>query len=331
MSDKTSPYAPPSQMSPSGWALGLLLVTLACGEASTAGDDTGTGGTSSGGTSSSGAFAGESSAGGSDMGGSNMGGSDMGGSDTSDEPPACTTDFAFNSNGDVTVTGQPNLGRAQRARVLEIGVGVPPELENITVQDGPVEGWLRVVELNGGADDSDAGDAGAPDVLGIERLVLGPSELGQLPVAVGDEIEVSNESEAQGPFDYDQRTVIRQAGRTLLLRHYSTVGERMFGLIGGVLLAPGPLVCSAPVGAQPGSDARCADMNVHQLEVTVPSGPTAPGATATLDAGESKTIGDYRVIHGNTYQLVSPRVYAASGSCPAPSAGVVIVTVVLAP
>ena len=248
-------------------------------------------------------------------------------------------DYAFNAYGQVTFTGQGNLRGTQRVRVLELGVGVPPGLENIASENGPDQGWLRVVELHdeAGAASADGPDAGSADagpdavVLGTERFILGPLELGQLPLAIGDELEVSDESRAVDPFNYDQRIVIRQAGRTLLMRQYSTVGERMFGLIGGVLLARGALICSAPVGAQPDSDARCADMNVHDLEVTVPIGPSAPGgATATLGAGEEKTIGDYHVIHGNTYQIVPPSVYAYGKGCVS-NAGAVIVTVVFTP
>jgi hypothetical protein len=124
--------------------------------------------------------------------------------------------------------------------------------------------------------------------------------------------------------------VIRQAGRTLLLRHASTV--RTSGLVAGVALAFGPAECTTPIRRQSGSEARCADLDRHQLEVTVPIGPRAPGgATATVRSGQSKTIGDYRVFHGNTFITTTPEVYAYGIGCLTNTEQLVQVTVVLAP
>jgi hypothetical protein len=73
-------------------------------------------------------------------------------------------------------------------------------------------------------------------------------------------------------------------------------------------------------------------MHRHELEVTVPIGPSAPGgATASVGPGRSKKIGDYHVFHGNTYAFTPPAVYAYGTGCVSNDNRMVQVTVVLAP
>jgi hypothetical protein len=220
--------------------------------------------------------------------------------------PACTTesDAPFIP---LVVSG-PRSDEPQRVRVLERGVGLPSGMALPLATRADQLGWLRLREVTASvlvdAEASDAGprDAGSND--DPERILLGPREIAELPVAVGDELTLAEEHVRTGPgaFGEDHQRIVLQRDDQVVLYHQFGLG---LGADSGITLSRGDAICATRYPNSANSDDyRCAYIYYHELELTVPG-----GATATLMSGQAQTIGDYRAIHGSTtVQDFSPRL-----------------------
>ena len=258
-----------SLLAPEG-ALGVVLIALGCGSATEPTALPGTGGTGTGGT--------------------DTGGTGTGGELPPASAPACTD--ALVPFVSVYLPGGPvrdRVGAApHRARVLARGFGAPDELAEASAEGG----WLRLVELGNGAADGGT-ESGDPWVL------VGPRELGELPVDDGSEVDLTVESTGNVILRH-WRVVLEQDDQVLLFHQDSNVDPFMLGTFWGFTLAHGAALCATPI---PSQDSRCADAYRHALDISVPGGPSA-----TLAPGEAQTVGSYRVLHGrsDSVEIVRP-------------------------
>jgi len=222
--------------------------------------------------------------------------------------PACATETEAPFIR-LAVSG-PRSEEPQRLRLLERGVGLP---SGMGLPPGATSadqlGWLRLQEVTASvAGDAGASDAGARDA-GLnddpERLILGPGELAELPLAIGDELTLAEEHYRTGPGAFGenhQRTVLLRDGQVLLYHQFG-LG---LGTHSGMSLSRGDALCATqyPDPASVDDDYRCAYIYHHALALTVPG-----GATATLMSGQAQIVGDYYAIHGSTtVQDFSPRL-----------------------
>lgn len=269
-----------------GWGLGLSWTALACGATGEPGTLGGTGGTA-GGT------------------GSGIGGT--GGERPLASAPACTTDvvpFIWVRVG--SLPEGPN-----RVRVIASGFGLPPGVTELPNGATSAEqlGWMQVALLgdaaitrDAGTDDAGPYDAGRYDDL-PRRVILGPREVAELPVVIGEALYLTREFEyISALLKGHSRVVLEQQDRVLLFHQHSEL--HMFGTFSGFTLALGDAVCARPY---PTAENPCSDIYRHQLEVTVPG-----GVTAALMPGQAQTLGQYRVLHGTTstvtrFSRTSPR------------------------
>jgi hypothetical protein len=230
--------------------------------------------------------------------------------------PACTTpNAAFLW---VEVRGGPSLGPSQRVRFIERGFGSPPGFTELpSGASSPDQlGWLQVADVQGAAD---AGLDDAGPSAGPTRLIVGPRELGELPVSI-DEVLVLSVELASNVF-YGHHRIVLQGEDRVLLFHQVTSLER-FGTFSGFTLEGGDALCAAPF---PTAERRCADVYRNQLKLTVPG-----GATATLAPGQAQTVGDYRVLHGTTTTIERlPPGNAGDTGCSDVNSGNVELTAVL--
>jgi hypothetical protein len=288
-----------------GWGLGWMLIALACGGTSDPGGVIADGGSSLGGTSAGGTTGGEL--------GTPSGGT---GGGAPAHAPACATAAqpapAQPFFGSVEVLGTPYLNGSTRARVIARGFGMPPELTELPSGATSADqlGWVRLVESatsgsgDAGTPSADAGDAGD---VGVERVVVGPRELGELPVAIGAEVDLTNEFDGVLQLrTYHGRVVLRNDEHVLVFHQNTNMDEHLLGTFSGFTLERGDAVCASPV---PDAEHRCADDYHHELEVTVPG-----GMAATVTPGETRVLGSYRV-HGSTttFEYVLPRNPGAGG------------------
>jgi hypothetical protein len=196
-------------------------------------------------------------------------------------------------------------GTPMNLRVVARGFGFPAELTGFSGAGSPEEmGWLRLAPSSGDAglpggdagasasrDAGDAGDAGEsteselsdPPGAPLTRVIVGPRAIGELPVAVGDEVALSIEDRVATYMPGRHEIILKQGDRVLLVHQADGGGGSV-----GFTLAVGDTLCGTPFN-------DCADFYRHDLEVTVPG-----GATATLAPGQSQTLGAYRVFHGST-------------------------------
>lgn len=276
------------------WGFGGLLIALACGGTNEPDGVIAGGGSSTGGTGAGGSMGGA---------GPSAAGTDAGpGGGAPAHAPACVV-TAARPVISVNVLGTPSLNGTTRARVVARGLGAPPELAELPTGATSADqlGWVRLSES--AAHGSDAGaasaDAGAE---GVVRVVVGPREVGELPVAIGAEVDLTNEFDGNINLrEYYWRVVLRDDENVLLFDQNTNMDEHLLGAFSGFTLERGDAVCATP---EPNAESRCADIYQHELEVTVPG-----GMTATVTPGEEQLIGSYRVIHGSTatFEYLLPR------------------------
>jgi hypothetical protein len=276
-----------------GWGLGCVLFAIACGEAIEPSSLVGAAGSLAGGV------------------GGAPGGAGTGQGGRVWPPataPACTMESDAPFIG-LVVSG-PRSEEPQRLRVLERGIGLPAGMAlPLGATSANQLGWLRLREVaaslrvDAGANDAGPRDAGSNDAP--ERILLGPGELAELPLAVGDELTLAEEHYSTGPTalgEEHQRIVLQRDDRVLLYHQFG-LG---LGTYSGMTLSRGGAICATryPSPVNSDDDYRCAYIYHHELELTVPG-----GATATLMSGQAQTIGDYRATHGSTtVQDFSPRL-----------------------
>jgi hypothetical protein len=257
----------------------LVLIALGCGSATAPTALPETGGTSAGGT--------------------GAGGDGGDGELPPGSAPACTDALATFVS--VYLPGGPvrdRVGAApHRARVLARGLGPPDELAEASAEAG----WLRLVELGSGA-----ADAGAAS--GEPWLLVGPRELGELPVDEGSEVALTVESTGNVMLRH-WRVVLEQGDRVLVFHQDSNVDPFQLGTFWGFTLARGEAVCTTPV---PTRDDRCADAYRHALDISVPG-----GQSATLAPWEAQTVGSYRVLHGTSDSVEIVRPATPADQCAA--------------
>jgi hypothetical protein len=202
----------------------------------------------------------------------------------------------------VFVQGTEALGLAWhaaspvRVRVVERGVGLPPEGTNIAFASLANEsGWLRLgaplAESIGdaGVANGDAGDAGHTSAE-VPPIIVGPRAIGELPLAIGDEVVLSVVDNANLPlYPGVHQVVLEREGGVLLFHQTGVLSSPDSGA--GFSLARAATVCEEA--------AACQDVYHSALQVTVPG-----GATATLAPGQTDTVGDYQVSHGSTVSNV---------------------------
>jgi hypothetical protein len=290
-----------------GWGLGGMLIALACGGTSDPEGVIGDGGSSMGGT----------GAGGTTGGDLGMPSGGTGGGAPA-HAPACATVAQPSAsppfiNG-VEVLGTPYWNGSSRARVVARGFGAPPELTELPrgATSADQLGWVRLVESatsgsgDAGTPSADAGDAGE---AGVERVVVGPRELGELPVAIGAEVDLTNEFDGVLQLrTYHWRVVLRNDEHVLVFHQNTSMDEHLLGTFSGFTLERGDAVCASPV---PNAERRCADDYHHELEVTVPG-----GMAATLTPWETRVLGSYRVRGStSTYEHVLPRNPGVGDGC----------------
>lgn len=279
-----------------GWGLGWMLIALACGGTSDPDGAIGEGGSSTGGTGAGGTTAGDA--------GTSSGGTEGG----TAHAPACAA--AAPPFIRVDVLGTPYLNGTTRARVVARGLGAPPGLTDLPSGATSADqlGWVWLIEsaASGGGDAGAApADAGA---RGVERVVVGPRELGELPVAIGAEVDLTNEFDSNiNQREFHWRVVLRNDDHVLLFHQHTNMDEHLLGTFSGFTLERGAAICATP---EPNAESRCADTYHHELEVTVPG-----GMPATVAPGEGGVLGSYRVIHGSTdtFEYLLPRNPGAGG------------------
>jgi hypothetical protein len=235
-----------------------------------------------------------------------VGGSGQGASDAGGQTPALAPLCEASSVPFIPVvvalsvyqpSGLARDGTPVHLRVVARGFGMPAELPSMAGAGNPDEvGWLRLAapSADAGAHGGDAGapalrdagDAGESDESIGEpptRVVVGPRALGELPVAIGEEVDLSVLYRMQTYMPGRYEVVLEQADRVLLF--HQTDGTSSSA---GFTLAVGDTLCGTRFN-------DCADIYRSDLHVTVPG-----GATATLMPGQSQTVGEYRVFHGTT-------------------------------
>jgi hypothetical protein len=273
-----------------GASLAMLLIAFGCSGQSAPGGGAGAPGT-----------------GGSGQGGTNQGGSGQGGTDAwpSPDAPLCSTQ-TDPPVIEVTVSGEfPDalfgIRALERVRVVEQGVGSAGMPLPIGASSADEVGWLRVRVVGAGRGaDAGSADAGRIDPGGVdegasgpERMIMGPRELGELPVIIGDQLVLTHEDYRTSSIGgQHRRTVLEREGR-LLLFDQAQNDAQSFGTFSGATLAAGDAVCARPY---PNAGAGfCAYIYSHELVVSVPG-----GATATLMPGQEEDIGGYRALHRDT-------------------------------
>jgi hypothetical protein len=276
-----------------------MLIVLACGGTSDPDGVIGDGGSSMGGTGAGGTTGGDA--------GTSSGGT--GGGAPAHAPACGTAELVRTFLGHVEVLGTPSLNGSTRARVIARGFGAPPELTELPRGATSAEqlGWVRLIEIaaSGGGDagtaPADAGEAG------VERVVVGPRELGELPVAIGAEVDLTNEFDGVLQLrTYHWRVVLRNGEDVLVFHQNTNMDEHLLGTFSGFTLERGDALCASPA---PNAESRCADIYDHELDVTVPG-----GAAATVTSREAKVIGSYRVIGSTaTFEYLLPRNPGAGG------------------
>jgi hypothetical protein len=280
-----------------GWGLGCALLATACGEAIEPSGLGGAAGSAVGGT---GGVSGAPGGGGMGQGGHVW-------------PPATAPACATESDAPFIrlVVSGTRSEEPQRVRVLERGGGLPA---GMALPPGATSaeqlGWLRLrgatapAVVDAGASDAGLRDGGPDDEP--ERILLGPGEIAELPVAVGEEIMLTEEHSRTGgggALGEEHQRIVLQRGDQVLLYHQLGLG---LGTYSGMTLSRGDAICATqyPKPASVDDDYRCAYIYHYELDLTLPG-----GATATLVSGEAQTVGDYRAIHGSTtVQDFSPRL-----------------------
>jgi hypothetical protein len=181
--------------------------------------------------------------------------------------------------------------------IVERGHGLPAALSELpgSVASADALGWVRlepVAAPDAGAPVA-APDAGAPVDAGTSGgwTIVGPRDVGDMAVPLGATVQVTVEDVrrtlAPGRF-----TVVARLGERVVLFHQESSRDA-FGTFEGFRLTRGAIVCSGE------ERAGCIYTHQHELEVTVPG-----GASASLAPGESRVLGDYHVLHGETMSLL---------------------------
>jgi hypothetical protein len=227
--------------------------------------------------------------------------------------PACPTD----STDTVTFVSVNVYGRTPPGphliRFLERGLGLPPDVEDLPFGvNSPTQlGWLRVVHAPDAAAvvraDAGSNDAGTYD--GPTRTIVGPHELGELALSVGEELELTYEFGGTA-FNWSRGLVLRRDGRVLLF-HLEDIDAGTLDPLEGFGLRRGDRLCATPFPREN----PCADIYSTALEVTVPD-----GATAALRPWQAQTVGEYRVLDGYTTTIERLQGYNG-GSTPCADIG----------
>jgi hypothetical protein len=166
--------------------------------------------------------------------------------------------------------------------------GLPEAMSQLPadVASADAIGWVRIEPIA-------SPDAGTPGDAGTRAgwTIVGPREIGDMAAPLGERVQISVEDVRASLHRGHFRVIARVGERVVLFNQESSVDA--FGAHDGFQLTRGAKVCheESPDG--------CIYSYRHELDVTVPG-----GASASLAPGESRTLGDYRVLHGDTSSIL---------------------------
>jgi hypothetical protein len=145
-------------------------------------------------------------------------------------------------------------------------------------------------------------DAGAGAVVGRRWTLVGPREIGEMPVPAGEPLHVAMNEPQAGVYNPRHYEIVATLGERVVMFQQRTQWGYNPNSHDGFLLERGAIVCHR-TNKQLSEGVPCHYDYYHVLDVTVPG-----GAVASLGLGERRTVGGYHLLHGTTTSLSPPAV-----------------------
>jgi hypothetical protein len=243
------------------------------------------------------------------------------------EGPECTSRVTHFMR--IALLGISGGNVAFDGHVVARGVGVPEGMTELPEGANGAEdvGWLLLEETSsldagvqvqdassidaGSQRDAASADAGAGAVVGRRWTLVGPREIGEMPVPAGEPLHVAMNEPPTGVYHPMHYEIVATLGERVVMFQQRTQWGYNPNSHQGFLLERGAVVCHR-VNKQISEGVPCHYDYYHGLDVTVPG-----GAVASLGLGERRKVGGYHLLHGETTSLSPPAVdyRQAYGEC----------------